>query len=37
VLAEQFLEIGAVQFIAFTFTVVACIVTMIIVKRTRSS
>jgi hypothetical protein len=33
VLAEQFLEIGAVQFIAFTFTVVACIVTMIIVKR----
>ncbi len=36
-LAEHFLEIGAVQFIAFTLTVVACIVTMIIVKRTRNS
>lgn len=32
-LAEQFLEIGAVQFIAFTFTVVAMVVAMIFIKR----
>ena len=35
-LAEHFLEVGAVQFIIFTLTVVCIVVTMIIVKRTRS-